>query len=193
MIWLTTFFSFLLLGAACAVLLSENPVHSVLFLVLTFCSGSVLLFCVGAEYLAFVYVIVYMGAIAVLFLFIVMMLNIESVPQDYDYYQQYLPIPIFVLLFFMIELITFTKDREVALLMVQNISWLALMNPINIVVFGRLFYTDYLHVFISVSFILLIAMIGSITLTLNFRPGVKRQIISKQLSRDFSKAIVLKR
>jgi len=176
-------FAAVAVAAGVMVVTSKNPVHSVLFLILAFFNAAALFLLMGAEFLAFIMVIVYVGAVAVLFLFVVMMLDINFVELRQGF-MQYLPIggAVGLVLFF-----------ELALAVLVN--WVAAPNaasrsaaptPANVsntAALGRLLYTDYIYLFQAAGIVLLIAMIGAIVLTHRRRVGVRRQKISDQLAR----------
>nr|YP_010947448.1 NADH dehydrogenase subunit 6 [Mimica arnoldii]WGO62534.1 NADH dehydrogenase subunit 6 [Mimica arnoldii] len=170
----------------------SNAVHSVLFLILVFCNMAGLLLMIGAEFLSFLLLIVYVGAIAVLFLFVVMMLNIKS---DFLRLSVHSIAPIglfiFIILFnqFMISIYGFelvgTDENDSNL-----ISWVLESNHMtNIKAIGRVFYTEYGLLFLLCGIILLIAMIGAIVLTMHQRRDVKKQRIEIQLARNPNKII----
>ena len=180
------FYSFAAVTVASAVMVISvrNPVHSVLFLILAFFNAAGLFVLIGAEFIAMILVVVYVGAVAVLFLFVVMMLDI-GFSQLREGFMQYLPIGGLVGLMLFIELI-----------MVAG-SWLLLPKmekvrgfpspPIeqltNTHAIGKILYTDYIYFFQGAGLVLLVAMIGAIVLTLRKREGVKKQKISEQVSR----------
>ena len=176
-----------LISALC-VILAKNPVHSVLFLILAFFTSSGLLILIGAEFLAMLLVVVYVGAVAVLFLFVVMMLEIDFVELKKSFLD-YAPLG---------AIVAFVFFAEVALVA----STLGLSTsetfdpkpgaPTNVEAIGAVMYTDYLLPFQISGVILLIAMIGAIVLTLRHRPGVRRQSVSKQTARTREEAVELK-
>ena len=177
-------FSGVILLSSLMVISTKNPVHSVLFLILAFFNGAGLFVILHAEFLAMILIIVYVGAVAVLFLFVVMMLDFK-LSIDKSSILQYMPIGIFVGLVFISELIIVLINTKLDL---SNIQILA--NPIekyqdltNTEALGSILYTDYILYFQLSGVILLVAMIGSIVLTLRDRDGVKRQSIQNQLDR----------
>lgn len=166
------------------VVTATNPVHSVLFLVLVFCSAASYLFVLGVEFLALVFIVVYVGAIAVLFLFVCMMLNIKLEELQSTVYN-YLPIGAFFVLIFTFELYTiFNKD----ILFFGTLSffdWFALyFQGENLQALGLVIYTFNFFSFILGSLILLVAMIGAIQLTLYHRLDVRRQLIYDQVKKQ---------
>ena len=180
------FFSFIIISCAVMVISSKNPVHSVLFLILAFFNSGALFVILGAEFLAMMLVIVYVGAVAVLFLFVVMMLNINYSTIK-DGFQKYLPIGLLIGLILFIEIILMVFSGD--LLVNQNEN--TLTNLPNTHQIGLLLYTDYIYVFQLSGLILLVAMVGAIVLTLRDRTGVKKQNIIDQNSRKVSDVITL--
>ena len=178
-------FAVITVGSAAMVIGSRNPVHSVLFLILAFFNSAGLFVLMGAEYLAMTLVIVYVGAVAVLFLFVVMMLDINFVRMRQGFLQ-YLPIGALIGLILIVELIMVVSGWVVSPHEINN-SAINAQNPdgvSNTLALGRLIYTDYIYLFQASGLILLIAMVGAIVLTLRQRDGVKRQRISTQLDRS---------
>tara|TARA_B100001741_G_scaffold311686_1_gene313371 strand:- start:797 stop:1411 length:615 start_codon:yes stop_codon:yes gene_type:complete len=178
-------FSAVILLSSLMVISSRNPVHSVLFLILAFFNAAGLFVILHAEFLAMILIIVYVGAVAVLFLFVVMMLDFR-VSLDKSNILQYMPIGIFVGLVFISELVIVLVNTKLNL---ENIQ--ILTNPLsnfggltNTEAIGSILYTDYILYFQVSGIILLVAMVGSIVLTLRDREGVKRQSIPDQLSRS---------
>ena len=176
-------FSFFTILSAVFVITARNPVHSVLFLILTFFSTAGLFILLGAEFLAMILVIVYVGAVAVLFMFVVMMLDINFVKLRQGF-TQYLPIGLLVGGVLVIELITIIGSHNFSSV-IQNNS----VKKTNVTDFltnthaiGELLYTDFIYVFQAAGLILLLAMVGAILLTHRKRVGVKKQIISEQLA-----------
>ena len=175
-------FAFVTIAAAVMVVSSRNPVHSVLYLILAFFNAAGLFVLIGAEFIAMILVVVYVGAVAVLFLFVVMMLDINFVELRQGF-MQYLPIGallgliLLVELFFVIGIWSFSEDGSMlaAVIPIQNIT--------NTHALGNVLYTKYVYLFQAAGLILLIAMIGAIVLTLRSRPGVRKQKIADQLSR----------
>jgi NADH-quinone oxidoreductase subunit J len=182
-------FSAVLIGAALMVIASRNPVHSVLFLVLAFFNAAALFILLGAEFLALVLLIVYVGAVAVLFLFVVMMLDIEFAELKRGALQ-YLPFGGLVGVILAAELVLVGIGA-----LVPNAGSLVLHatpgHLTNTEALGRVLYTDYVYYFETAGLILLVAMIGAIVLTLRHKPGVRRQKIALQNARDPRLAIEL--
>ena len=175
-------FAAITIASGVMVVSSRNPVHSVLFLILAFFNAAGLFVLIGAEFIAMILIVVYVGAVAVLFLFVVMMLDINFVELRQGF-MKYLPIGlligivIFVELFFVVTSSVISPDAITA---APAPDPSAVTNTHAI---GALLYTRYVYLFQSAGLILLIAMIGAIVLTLRTREGVKRQRISSQLSR----------
>jgi NADH-quinone oxidoreductase subunit J len=183
-------FSFAAVAAGVLVIASRNPVHSVLFLILAFFNSAGLFVLMGAEFLAMTLVIVYVGAVAVLFLFVVMMLDINFVELRRGVLQ-YLPIGALVGLVLLAELVVVLGGWVFVPEAASNGA--APIPPLdqvtNTEALGRLIYTDYIYLFQASGLVLLVAMIGAIVLTLRQRPGVRRQKISDQLDRKAEDAI----
>jgi NADH-quinone oxidoreductase subunit J len=185
-------FSGVILLSSLMVISTKNPVHSVLLLILTFFNAAGIFVILHAEFLAMILIIVYVGAVAVLFLFVVMMLDFK-LSIDKENILQYTPIGLFIGLVFISELIIVLINTKLDL---TNIQILA--NPIsnydgltNTEALGSVLYTDYILYFQLSGVILLVAMIGSIVLTLRERDGVKRQSIQEQLDRNYQSSIEL--
>ncbi|NKE47722.1 NADH-quinone oxidoreductase subunit J [Roseomonas frigidaquae] len=175
-------FAAVLIASAVMVVTSRNPVHSVLFLILAFFNAAALFLLAGAEFLAMILVIVYVGAVAVLFLFVVMMLDVDFSAVR-EGFQRYAPIGGAVGLVLFAELIFVFGSWTFA----DDAAGLRL-NPMmpgadNTREIGRILYTDYVWLFQLSGLILLVAMIGAIVLTLRNKPVAKRQDIGKQVSR----------
>ena len=178
------------IASAAMVIGSRNPVHSVLFLILAFFNSAGLFVLMGAEYLAMTLVIVYVGAVAVLFLFVVMMLDINFV-QLRQGFLQYLPIGGLIGLVLIVELLMVVSGWVISPADLQSAS---VNTPVidgvsNTLALGRLIYTKYVYLFQASGLILLIAMLGAIVLTLRQREGVKRQRIKAQLDRKPEEAV----
>ena len=178
-------FSFVMLLSSLMVISTKNPVHSVLFLILAFLNAAGIFVILHAEFLAMILIIVYVGAVAVLFLFVVMMLDIKTTIEKSNILQ-YLPIGLFIGFVFIAELVIVLINTKLELSNMQILS-----NPLNkfaelsnTKAIGSILYTDYILHFQLAGVILLVAMIGSIVLTLRERTGVKRQSVVEQLSRS---------
>ena len=186
-------FSSIAVLSALMVISAKNPVHSVLFLILSFVNAAGLFVLLGAEFLAMILVVVYVGAVAVLFLFVVMMLDINFIKLR-EGFLQYLPFGALLGIVLVIELgILYLTDTS------SNInSSLSSLEPSineleNTKMIGQILYTKYFYLFQICGIILLVAMIGSITLTLREKEGVKKQNINEQNYLDSSKAIEKKK
>ena len=187
MIAVLAFYAFaaILIASAVMVVTSRNPVHSVLFLILAFFNAAGLFLLAGAEFLAMILVIVYVGAVAVLFLFVVMMLDIDFA-QLREGFQRYAPIGAIVGAILLIELLmvvtTWRFAPEAATLRLNPTP----QGMTNAEALGRILYTDYIYLFQACGLILLVAMIGAIVLTLRQRPGTRRQNVAEQIARSGS-------
>ena len=170
--------------SAVMVVASKNPVHSVFFLILAFFNSAGLFVLIGAEYIAMTLVIVYVGAVAVLFLFVVMMLDINFTELRQGFLR-YLPLGLLVagLIFLQLLFVAYVSLQNPAPVAASAHSLQPEENITNTEVIGRLLYTYYLYPFQMSGVILLIAMIGAIVLTLRHRPGVRRQRIARQVER----------
>jgi NADH-quinone oxidoreductase subunit J len=174
-------FSALLIGSALAVILARNPVHSVLFLIFAFVNAAGLFLLMGAEFLAMILIVVYVGAVAVLFLFVVMMLDVDFAELKQGFLQ-YVPIGGIIAFFVAIELgyvaVGWSRSPDAAAPAAPSgaIS--------NTAALGRVLYTQYFFFFQAAGMILLTAMVGAIVLTLRHRVGVKRQNIAEQVARN---------
>ena len=177
-------FSAILLLSSLMVISTKNPVHSVLFLILAFLNAAGIFVILHAEFLAMILIIVYVGAVAVLFLFVVMMLDFKT-SLEKDNILQYMPIGLLIGLVFIAELVIVLINTRLDLSNIQILS-----NPLgnfmdqsNTQAIGSILYTNYVLYFQLSGVILLVAMVGSIVLTLRDREGVKRQIVSEQVDR----------
>lgn len=169
--------------AGLMVVSSRNPVHSVLFLILAFFNAAGLFILLGAEFLAMLLVVVYVGAVAVLFLFVVMMLDINY-SELREGFQKYMPLGLGVAILLLAEiLLTLFSQAELR----ANATVATEMH--NTLAIGRVLYTDYIYLFQLAGLILLVAMIGAIALTLRKRPGVRKQVINTQNTRTRSEAV----
>jgi NADH-quinone oxidoreductase subunit J len=181
-------FAFGIILSALMVIAARNPVHSVLFLILAFLNAAALFVLLGAEFLAWILVIVYVGAVAVLFLFVVMMLDIDFAALRAGF-MQYLPIGALIGLVIISELVVVFLGWAVAgPATTPSATTPGLSNTESL---GRIIYTDYIFYFQTAGLILLVAMIGAIVLTLRHKPGVKRQSIRDQVRRTPAEAIEL--
>jgi NADH-quinone oxidoreductase subunit J len=171
-------------GAGLSVVLARNPVHSVLFLILAFFSAAGLFVLMGAEFLAMLLVVVYVGAVAVLFLFVVMMLDVDFTELRQGF-ARYLPLGGLVAVILVIEMIVVSTQVAWYGAASQNAEPMATSAPdiSNAEAIGRVLYTDYAYFFQAAGVVLLIAMIGAIVLTLRHKPSSRRQNIAKQVAR----------
>lgn len=183
-------FSGIMLASAFMVISSKNPVHSVLFLILAFVNASGLFIMAGAEFLGLLLIVVYVGAVAVLFLFVVMMLDVDFAELR-EGFLQYLPIGALVGLVVLVELLMVVGSWVTA-----PVASGSSQQPIpdvnevrNIEALGNILYTDHIFYFQIAGMILLVAMVGAIVLTLRHKPGVRRQDIATQVGRDPKTAI----
>jgi NADH-quinone oxidoreductase subunit J len=170
------------------VIAARNPVHSVLFLILTFFNAAGLFVLLGAEFLGMILIVVYVGAVAVLFLFVVMMLDIDFAELKRGSLQ-YLPFGVLIGLILVAELV---MAGSVWVLKPALAAAKASATPAgvtNTAALGRILYTDYVYYFQIAGLVLLVAMIGAIVLTLRSRPGVRRQVISVQNARTAAMAV----
>ena len=184
-------FSAVAIASGVMVISARNPVHSVLFLILAFFNAAALFVLIGAEFLAMVLVVVYVGAVAVLFMFVVMMLDINFVRLR-EGFMQYLPVGALIGIILLAELVLVFGSWALAP------TTAALQQPTppeisNTEALGNLLYTEYFYLFQAAGFILLVAIIGAITLTLRHRPGVRRQNIGEQVHRSARDAIEIKK
>jgi NADH-ubiquinone oxidoreductase chain 6 len=182
------------------VIQARNPVHSVLFLILVFFNAAGLLVLLGLDFFAMIFLVVYVGAIAVLFLFVVMMLNIK-IAEINEKRLRYLPIGGVLGLLFLFEVLLIVDNDLIPLLLYNTESFLEFQNSsfinwsenlqtvTNINAIGNLVYTYYFYFFLLSSLILLVAMIGAIVLTMQKGIRIKRQQVFLQNTRDFAKTI----
>ena len=184
-------FSAIMIAAAFMVVASRNPVHSVLFLILTFFNAAALFVLLGAEFLALVLLFVYVGAVVVLFLFVVMMLDIDF-EQLRRGVQEYLLLGAGVGILLACELLMILIAWKSAPLSAASLAHATPLHVTNTEALGRILYTDYIYYFQTAGLVLLIAMIGAIVLTLRHRPGVRRQSIKAQNARTPAMSMELK-
>ena len=186
-------FAAVAIASGVMVVSSRNPVHSVLFLILAFFTSAGLFVLMGAEFLAMILVVVYVGAVAVLFLFVVMMLDINFVELRQGFLQ-YLPVGALVGLILLAELILILGTWAVAPEAgdLTDIPIAPVEEVENTQALGEVLYTKFVFLFQAAGLVLLVAMIGAICLTLRRRPGVRRQNISDQVSRKREDSVELK-
>src|SRR5689334_19625006 len=184
------FFAAILIASAVMVIAAKNPVHSVLFLILAFFNAAGLFVLMGAEFLAMILVVVYVGAVAVLFLFVVMMLDIDFAELKRGALQ-YLPFGVLIGLILVAELV---MAGSAWVLHPAAKTALANATPpgvTNTAALGHILYTDYVYYFQIAGLVLLVAMIGAIVLTLRARPGVRKQSVRAQVRRYASDTLVV--
>nr|YP_009138106.1 NADH dehydrogenase subunit 6 [Lobosphaera incisa]AKF78664.1 NADH dehydrogenase subunit 6 [Lobosphaera incisa] len=195
------FFSSLALISGMMVIQSRNPVYSVLFLILVFFNAAGLLILLGLDFFALVFLVVYVGAIAVLFLFVVMMLNIKLAEIN-EKKLRYLPIGGLLGVVFLLEIFLIVDNDLIPLLTASNLQEWSQLSPINFTQWsflistitniegiGLITYTYYFYYFWIASLILLVAMIGAIVLTMHKGVNVKRQEVFQQNTREFAKTV----
>lgn len=177
--------AFTAIAAALMVVLARNPVHSVMFLITVFFSAAGLFILMGAEFIALLLVMVYVGAVAVLFLFVVMMLDVDFAELKAGFLE-YLPVgfvlgAVLLTEMIMVGAVYFSGESRQLVQYSDEVS--------NLERFGKVLYTDYAFFFEASGLILLVAMVGAIVLTLRHREGVKKQDITQQVSRTPETAI----
>ena len=181
-------FSLIAIIAAIMVTVSKNTVHSVFFLILDFISISCLFIMIGAEFLGMIMLIVYVGAVAVLFLFVVMMFNVAQQKNELFVKAEdsnHIPIGLIVSIIIFFELIIVIGGWKYKPQVVESFSTVGInLTSSNTHLIGQVLYTDYIHLFQLSGMILLVAMIGAIVLTFRKRSGVKKQSYFKQISRE---------
>ena len=180
-------FSFIAIVSAIMVTVSKNTVHSVFFLILDFISISCLFIMIGAEFLGMIMLIVYVGAVAVLFLFVVMMLNVTQQKNEWfktSKSSAHIPIGLVVSVIIFFEILIVIGGWKYKPDLIDSISLEINSNLSNTHAIGTVLYTDYIHLFQLSGMILLVAMIGAIVLTFRKREGLKRQSYFKQISRE---------
>jgi NADH-quinone oxidoreductase subunit J len=181
-------FAAVLIGSAACVVSARNPVHSVLFLILAFFNAAALFLLAGAEFLAMILVIVYVGAVAVLFLFVVMMLDVNF-GQLREGFQRYAPVGAAIGVVLFAELVLTVSGWQLAPHMSLQLGAATPAGVSNTVALGRLIYTQYVFLFQAAGLVLLVAMIGAIVLTHRERTGTKRQDIGRQKGRTVASTL----
>jgi NADH-quinone oxidoreductase subunit J len=184
-------FAFVAVASGVMVISARNPVHSVLYLILAFFNAAGLFVLMGAEFLAMILVVVYVGAVAVLFLFVVMMLDINFAEMRQGF-MQYLPVGALVGIILAVELILIFGSWAIAPEAASVAGSVTPAGVTNTRALGRIIYTDYIYLFQAAGMILLVAMIGAIVLTLRHREGVRRQRIGAQVNRRREDVIEIK-
>jgi len=185
-------FSAVLILAAFLVIAARNPVHSVLFLILAFFNAAALFVLMGAEFLAMILIVVYVGAVAVLFLFVVMMLDIDFAELRQGFLR-YLPLGGLVGFILAAELVIVLMAWRFAPGASGVLASPAPADIGNTEALGRILYTDYVLYFQTAGLILLVAMVGAIVLTLRRREGVKRQSVGRQVARTREESIEIRK
>ena len=175
-------FAGICVASAVMVVVSRNPVHSVLFLILAFVNASGLFVLMGAEFLAMMLIVVYVGAVAVLFLFVIMMLDVDFT-QLREGFIEYLPVGLVIGGIFMFELLLIVGAWIIQPGTAKTITAAIPTNVSNTEALGLVLYTKYIHYFQLAGMVLLVAMIGAIVLTLRHKANVKRQNINVQNAR----------
>jgi len=178
-------------ASAFMVIAAKNPVHSVLFLILTFVNAAALFVLLGAEFLAMILIVVYVGAVAVLFLFVVMMLDVDFVELRQGFLN-YLPIGALIGLIFLVELVLVLGAAVINPSAPKKIATPILPDITNTEALGLVLYTRYVYFFEAAGLVLLVAMIGAIVLTLRHKEKVKRQNIAAQNARTKATAIEIR-
>ena len=175
-------FAGICVASAVMVIVSRNPVHSVLFLILAFVNAAGLFILMGAEFLAMILVVVYVGAVAVLFLFVIMMLDVDFTELR-EGFMEYLPVGFVIGGVFLFELLLVVFSWVISPNVAKSITSAILSNVSNTEALGLVLYTKYIHYFQLAGMVLLVAMIGAIVLTLRHKANVKRQDINVQNAR----------
>jgi len=186
-------FAGICVASAVMVIASRNPVHSVLFLILAFVNAAGLFVLMGAEFLAMILIVVYVGAVAVLFLFVVMMLDVDFAELRQGFLD-YLPVGGLIAFIFFLELLGVVMTWAIGPGIEKTIT-----SPIpnidtvsNTAALGHVLYTRYIYYFQAAGLVLLVAMIGAIVLTLRHKPNVKRQNVADQVARTKATAIEIR-
>lgn len=185
-------FATMCVASAVMVIAAKNPVHSVLFLILAFVNASGLFILLGAEFLAMILIVVYVGAVAVLFLFVIMMLDVDFAELKQGFLQ-YLPIGVLIGAIFLAELLLVGGAWTIDPQLVKNVVAPIPQNVTNAEALGLVLYTKYIHYFQLAGLVLLVAMIGAIVLTLRHKPNVKRQDIPTQNARTKAAAMEIRK
>jgi NADH-quinone oxidoreductase subunit J len=181
-------FAAVMVASGLMVIMARNPVHAVLFLILAFFNAAGLFVLLGAEFLAMILVVVYVGAVAVLFLFVVMMLDVDFAELRAGFVR-YAPLGALVGLIVLLELVMVVLSNVMQPGALSTASAPILPGVTNTEALGRVLYTRYAYFFEAAGLILLVAMIGAIVLTLRHKEGVKRQSIAAQVARRKSTAV----
>ncbi|MHB8885057.1 MAG: NADH-quinone oxidoreductase subunit J [Methylovirgula sp.] len=185
-------FSAVMIAAAFLVVTARNPVHSVLFLILAFVNAAGLFILLGAEFLAMILIVVYVGAVAVLFLFVIMMLDVDFAELKQGF-MQYLPIGATIGGIVFLELAFVVGSWSIGPMATLHVPTPAPASLSNTAALGTVLYTQYFYLFEAAGLVLLTAMIGAIVLTLHHKAGVKRQSVEVQNARTANTAVELKK
>ena len=181
-------FAFIAIFSAIMVTASKNTVHSVFFLILDFITISCLFIMIGAEFIGMIMLIVYVGAVAVLFLFVVMMFSVSQQNNEFltgEQNSNHIPVGLLISTVIFFELIIVVGGWKYKPELMKTFSTIGIdLNSTNTHEIGKVLYTDYIHLFQLSGMILLVAMIGAIVLTFRQREGIKRQSYFKQISRE---------
>ena len=183
-------FATILVGAAFMVIAAKNPVHAVLFLILAFFNAAGLFVLLGAEFLAMILVVVYVGAVLVLFLFVVMMLDVDFAALKAGF-SKYLPIGATVGLLLLVELVLIVGAWVTAPELVSQAPMPPPSDITNTEAIGLILYTRYVYLFEAAGLILLVAMVGAIVLTLHHKRDVRRQSVPQQVGRTSEESVEL--
>lgn len=183
-------FATLCVASGAMVVVARNPVHAVLFLILAFFNAAGLFVLLGAEFLAMMLVIVYVGAVAVLFLFVVMMLDVDFAELRAGFVG-YAWVGLLVGAIVLAELVLLFLARDVGAALPKAAATPGAQTVSNTVALGQVLYTKYIYVFQGAGLVLLVAMIGAIVLTLRHKEGVKRQSVAAQVGRNPKTAIAM--
>jgi NADH-quinone oxidoreductase subunit J len=185
-------FATIMIASASVVIFARNPVHSVLFLILAFCNGAGLFLLAGAEFLAMLLIVVYVGAVAVLFLFVVMMLDVDFAELKQGF-AKYLPVTAGVGAVVFVELALVAIGWQPSGASKSLLETPIVANVSNTAALGQVLYTKYVIFFQASALVLLTAMIGAIVLTLHHKPNVKRQKIAEQNARTAKSVVEIKK
>ena len=184
-------FAGICVASAVMVVTSRNPVHSVLFLILTFVNAAGLFVLLNAEFLAMILIVVYVGAVAVLFLFVIMMLDVDFAELRQGFIE-YLPVGLLIGAIFLAELLLVAGGWVLSPNVAHSITSPIPTTVTNTEAIGLVLYTRYIHYFQLAGLVLLVAMIGAIVLTLRHKPSVKRQNIGAQNARGKATAMAVR-
>ena len=185
-------FAAVCIGSAVMVIMARNPVHCVLYLILAFVNAAGLMVLMGAEFLAMILIVVYVGAVAVLFLFVIMMLDVDFIEMR-EGFMKYLPVGLVVGGIFVVELILALEFWVIDPHSIKTIAAPIPTNVSNTEALGLVLYTTYVHYFQLAGMVLLVAMIGAIVLTLRHKTNIKRQDINEQNARTPEMAITVRK